>query len=231
MSGFKECSQRIAREVLATTRRSSTAWPPIRRARVRCHGVPPPNRGRTSEMEEGNKRTLQRDHTILKEFDDGTDPGLLALYYHKRWHGVDRPTPPNTPNKWKTITPTTSRSLVLPRKSAKTSFRSSAYKTSSISGKGHAQRSSSRRCGSLSATACWSNTDALSATTKRSESVRVMQNAPSTAHENASKKDWPSHKKLCKLIKESNVTLESECSLPEHADYPKPGGERRACTP
>ena len=38
-----------------------------------------PIEGAMKEMEEGNKRTLQRDHTILKEFDDGTDPGLLAL--------------------------------------------------------------------------------------------------------------------------------------------------------
>ena len=88
MSGFKECSQRIAREC---SRRRAVVRPRGRRIRRALVSVvaaawrsTSPIEGAMKEMEEGNKRTLQRDHTILKEFDDGTDPGLLALYYHKR---------------------------------------------------------------------------------------------------------------------------------------------------
>ena len=222
MSGSGGCSQ-ITAEVLATTRPKTRGSRFAERA-FAAMAFHLPIEGAMKEMEEGNKRTLQRDHTILKEFDDGTDPGLLALYYHKRDMAFDAFNATEYTKQMENYYANDIRvKLVLPRKIGENKLslvclqNIQPEKDTLCDLAFQAMRQFVGHCMLVKHRCFVCNSP---------NAVKACGSCKCAFYcsRECQQKDWPSHKKLCKLIKESNVTLESECVQlkPEHADYPKP---------
>jgi hypothetical protein len=165
----------------------------------------------TPAPQAGKERTLIRNNAILNEFDDGDSPGLLALYYHYRDRDFDCFDPSEyTQQMLRYYEKGYAVRLVVPRK-----IGTNGYILVCLQNKQQPERDSLCEV----AFQCMRQFVGISMLVKKRCFVCHKPAAASCAacrvacfcSKECQKSGWAGHKKLCKLVKESEVVVDREC--------------------